>query len=65
MGTFDWPTRSDGRPKKFGELTPEQKVRAVKAAVDVIANDREFLEAIANAIGDPPERKPKGMVHYI
>lgn len=54
-----WPTHQDGRPKKMGEMTPEERkaqfrdaVATVKSRIETPAMQqalREFLDGTADA----------------
>lgn len=36
-----WPTHADGRPKKMGEMTPEERREQTSQAVEVVKKDFE------------------------
>lgn len=48
-----WPTHPDGRPMRFGEMTPEQRREQAKAAAQRVAAEMTAnAPAIAKVLAD-------------
>ena len=48
-----WPKHPDGRPMRFGEMTPEQRRDRAKLAIERVAKDIEAnAPAIAKVLDD-------------